>query len=120
MLVTDTDKQDRRNSYLRSDFYPGERRTAGYGRDATENTRKLKAVFRPEIFRIVFSGFRQIPVVFGRIRLEIIGKNPENSGREYFFHVPDIPRVSLQDPVTFPHLSCKILRDLVAGTIDQG
>jgi hypothetical protein len=57
-----------------------------------------------------FGGFRQIPVVSGRIRPEIIGKNPENSGREYCFHVPDISRVSLQDPVTFPHLSCKKIK----------
>jgi hypothetical protein len=52
----------------------GERRTAGNGRDATEKTRKLEGVFRPGIFRILFGGFRQIPLVSARIRLEIIGK----------------------------------------------
>jgi len=35
--------------------FPGERRTAGNSRDATENTRKLEAVFRSGISRI-FSG----------------------------------------------------------------
>ncbi len=35
-------------------------------------------------------------------------KSSENSGWEYCFHVPDISRVFLQDPVTFPHLSCEI------------
>jgi hypothetical protein len=59
-------------------------------------------------------------VLSERILQEIIGKNPENSGREYCFHVPDISRVLLQDPVTFQHLSCKILRDPVAGMIDLG
>ncbi len=44
----------------------------------------------------------------GRIRPEIIGKNPGNFRREYCFHIPDISCVSLQDPVTFPHISCKI------------
>jgi hypothetical protein len=38
-------------------------------------------------------------VLSERILLEIIGKNPENSRREYCFHVSDISRVFLQDPV---------------------
>jgi hypothetical protein len=42
-----------------------------------------------------FGEFRQLLVVFGRIRPEIIGQNPENFGWEYCFHVPDISRVSL-------------------------
>jgi hypothetical protein len=71
---------------------------AGNGRKATENTRKLKAVFRPEIFRWI----------------------PATSRRESCFHVPDIFRVFLQDPLTFPHLSSKILRDPVAEMIDLG
>jgi hypothetical protein len=87
--------------------HPGERRTAGNGRDATENTRKLEAVFRSGIFRI-FSVDSKNSWLSGRIRPEIIRKNPGNSRREYCFHVPDISRVSLQDPVTFPHISCKI------------
>ncbi len=36
---------------------PGERRTTGNGRNATENTRMLEAVFRPGFSRIFFSGF---------------------------------------------------------------
>jgi hypothetical protein len=59
-------------------------------------------------------------VHFGRIRPEIIGKNPGNFRPEYCFHVPGISRVFLQDPVTFPYLSWKILRDPGAGTIDLG
>ncbi len=42
----------------------------------------------------------------GRIRPEIIGKNPGNSRPEYCFHVPGFSRLFLQDTV--------------AGTIDLG
>ena len=59
---------------LRQFTYPGERRTEGNGRDATENTRKLEAVFRSGISRIFSGGFQQLPVLSGRIRPEIIGK----------------------------------------------
>jgi hypothetical protein len=102
------------------DDNPGERRTAVNGRDVTENTRKLEAVFRPGIFWIFSGGFQQLPVLSGGIRPEMIGTNPGNSRPEYCFHVPGISRVFLQEPVTFPHLSWKILRDPVAGTIDLG
>jgi hypothetical protein len=54
------------------------------------------------------------------IRQESIGKNPNNFRSEYCFHVPAISGVFLQDPVTFPHLSCRIPRNLVAGIIDLG
>jgi hypothetical protein len=47
-------------------------------------------------------------------------KNPDNFESEYCFHVPAISGVFLQDPVTFPDLSCRIPRDLVAGIIDLG
>jgi hypothetical protein len=50
----------------------------------------------------------------------LVRKSSENSRREYCFHVPDISGVALQDPVTFAHVSCKLLRDPVAGTIDLG
>ncbi len=100
--------------------FPGERSTAGNGRCVTENTRKLEGVFRSGISLIFSGGFQQLPVLSGRIFPEIIGKNPGNSRPEYCFHVPGISRVFLQDPVTFPHLSWKILRDPVAETIDLG
>jgi hypothetical protein len=60
-------------------------------------------------FPAFFSGgFQQLPVLSGRIRPEIIRKNPENSRPENCFHVPGFSRVFLQHPVTFPHLSWKI------------
>jgi hypothetical protein len=48
------------------------------------------------------------------------GKNPDNVRPEYCFHVPAISGVFLQDPVTFPHLSCTIPRDQVPGINDLG
>jgi len=78
-----------------------------------ENTRKVEAVLRSGISRILSGRFRQLPVLSGRIHPEIIGKNPGNSQPEYCFHVPGISRVFLQDTVTF-------LEDLVAGPIDLG
>ncbi len=68
----------------------------------------------------IFVWVLTIPVLSGRIHPEIIGKNPVNSRPEYCLHVPAISRVFLHDPVTFPHLFCKILRDPMAGTIDLG
>jgi hypothetical protein len=53
-------------------------------RRETENTRKLEAVFRPGIFRIFFGGFRQIPVVSGRIRPEKIRKIPGGNTASMF------------------------------------
>jgi hypothetical protein len=62
---------------------------------------------------------RLLPESTGSWR-ESAGKNPGNFRPEYFFHVPAISGVVLQDPVTFPNLSCRIPRDLVPGIIDLG
>jgi hypothetical protein len=47
-------------------------------------------------------------------------KNPKNFRSEYCFHVPAISGAFLQDTVTFPYLSCRILWDPVAGIFDLG
>jgi hypothetical protein len=73
-------------------------------REAARIQRKILGSWKQYSDREFSGGFRQIPVLSDRIRPEIIGKNLENSRREYCFHVPDISRV--------------FLRDLVAGTID--
>jgi hypothetical protein len=72
-----------------------------------------------------FSGFFpvdscQLPVVSGRNRLKIIGKNPKKFWPECCFHVPAISDVFLQDTVTFPHLSCRVPRDPVTGIFGLG
>jgi hypothetical protein len=78
------------------------------------------------ILRKQYSGrkfFGFFPVIFGRFLRESTGidwKKSGQSGSEYCFHVPAISGVFLQDPVTFPHLSCRIPRNLVAGIIDLG
>jgi hypothetical protein len=46
------------------------------------------------------------------------GRNLENFWPEYCFYRPAISRVFLQDTLTFVHLSCRILRDAVAGVFD--
>jgi hypothetical protein len=45
---------------------------------------------------------------------ESTGKNPDNFWPEYCFHVPALSGVFVHDPVTWPHLSCRILRGPVA------
>ncbi len=53
--------------------------------------------------------------ISGRFLLENIGSWQESAEKnrkifrsEYYFYVPAISGVFLQDPVTFPHLSCRI------------
>jgi len=53
----------------------GKRSTAGNGRDATENTRKLEGVFRSEISLMFSGGFQQLSVLSGNHR-EKSGKFP--------------------------------------------
>ena len=106
--------------YFHFQTYSGERRTVGNGRNATENTRKLEAVFRAGLSRIFSGGIRQLPVLSVRNRPEIIGKNLETSGREYCFHIPAISRVFLQDTLTFSAFSGRFLQYPFSGTIDLG
>jgi len=51
---------------------------------------------------------------------ESTGKNLTNFRPEYCFHVPAISGAFLKDTVTFPHLSCMMLRDPVGEIIDLG
>jgi hypothetical protein len=48
---------------------------------------------------------------------ESSGKNPKTFRPEYCFHIPAISGSFLQDPVTFPHLSCRIQPDPVTGVL---
>jgi hypothetical protein len=110
-IITDNLKNLRYTDYLMSAYnnFPGERRTAGNGPDATENHSKLEAVFRPGIsgfFSVYSDKFQCFPP--GSIR-KSLEKIPENFRREYCFHVPDMSLVSVQDPVAsriFPARSC--------------
>jgi hypothetical protein len=70
-----------------------------------------------EFFPIISSPF--LPEITGSSQ-ESTGKNLDNTRLEYCFHVSAISGVFLQDPVTFPHLSCRIRQDRVAGIIELG
>jgi hypothetical protein len=65
----------------------------------------MEAVFRPEIFPMIFGRF--LPESRGSWQ-ESTGKNLDNFRPEYCFHVPPISGVFLQETMTFPHLSCRI------------
>ncbi len=85
--------------------YPGERRTAGNGRDPTENTRKLEAVFR--WISTNSSAFRQDPSGNHRKKSGALPTGILLACSRYF------PEGSGDFPVSF-------LEDPVAGTIELG
>jgi hypothetical protein len=51
---------------------------------------------------------------------EFTGKNPKNFRPEYCFHFRGISGAFPRDTVTFPHLSCRIPQDMVAGIFVLG
>ncbi len=51
---------------------------------------------------------------------DIFSRFLDNFRLEYCFHLPVISGVFLQDTMTFPHLSCWILRDLLAAIFHLG
>jgi len=55
-------------------------------RDPTGNRWKMEAVFRPEMVRFFLVDSCQFPMLSGRNRPEIIGKNPKIFRPEYCFH----------------------------------
>jgi hypothetical protein len=72
-----------------------------------------------------FFGF--LPMISGRFGPENTGslqesirKNLSNFWPKYCFHVSAISGGFLKDTVNFPHLSCRVLRDPVAGIFDLG
>ncbi len=80
----------------------------------------MEAVFRPKFFLIFSNAFRAVPARKHRKLTGIHRKNPKNFRPEYGFHILAISVAFLQDTLAFPHLSCRILRDPVAGIIDLG
>jgi hypothetical protein len=69
-------------------------------------------------FFLVFSD-RFLPESTGNWQ-EFTGKNPKNFWPEYCFHFRGISGGFLRDTVTFPHLSCRIPQDMVAGIFVLG
>jgi hypothetical protein len=80
----------------------------------------VEAVFPPENFRIFSDDFRPVPA--GK-RRKLTGIHRKKSNKflvEILLPLPAISGAFLQDPATFPLLSCRILRDPVAVIFDQG
>jgi hypothetical protein len=80
----------------------------------------MEAVFRPEIFRF-------FPMISDRFLTKSTGICQEFTGNKsgqfpagILFPFPAISGVFLQDTGTFPHLSCRILREPVAGMFVLG
>jgi len=80
----------------------------------------VEAVFPTEIFRIFSDDFRPVPAgEYGKLT----GIHWKKSNKFPVGILPPLPAISvafLQDPVTFPLLSCRILRDPVAVIFDMG
>jgi hypothetical protein len=80
----------------------------------------VEAVFPPEIFRIFSDNFRPVPA--GK-HGKLTGIHRKKSNKfPVGILLPLLP-VSVafsQDPVTFPLLSCRILRDPMAVIFDMG
>ena len=80
----------------------------------------MEAVFRVGISRIFSNDFRLLPAGKHRILAGIHRNNLGSFRPEYCFQLPVISGVFLQDPVSFQHLSWRILRDPGAGIIVLG
>jgi hypothetical protein len=80
----------------------------------------VEAVFQVEIFRIFSDDFQSVLLESRGSWQESTGKNTNNFRSQYWFHIPAKSGVFQQDLVTFPHLSFRILLNLVAGIIELG
>jgi hypothetical protein len=80
----------------------------------------VEAVFPPEIFRIFFDDFRPVPAGKHRKLTGIHRKKSNKFPVGILLPLPVISGAFLQDSVTFPLLSCRILRDPVAVIFDIG
>ncbi len=64
--------------------------------------------------------FRSVPTGKYRQLAGIHRKNLKSFRSEYCFRFRGISGAFLRDTVTFPHLSCRILRDTMVGILDLG
>ncbi len=91
-----------------------------YGLVPVGNRWNMEAVFPPKNFRIFSDDFR--PVLAGK-HMKLTGIHRKKSKKfpvGILLPLPAISGAFLQDPVTFPLLSCRILRDPVAVIFDMG
>jgi len=80
----------------------------------------VEAVFPPENFRIFSDDFRPVPAGKHGKLTGIHWKKSEKFPVGILLPLPAISVAFLQDPVTFPLLSCRILRDPVAVIFGMG
>ncbi len=99
---------------------PRSKITGWFRQESTENRWNVEAVFPPEIFRIFSDNFRPVPVGKHRKLTRIHRKKSNKFPVEILLPLPAISGAFLQDPATFPLLSCRILRDPVAVIFDLG
>ena len=106
--------------FITMNFFPGRKIRAGSGRKAPEVTGTWKQYSNRKIF-----GF--FPMISDRFLLESTGNWSESTGKKsnkfpvgILLPLPAISGAFLWDPVTFPHLSCRIMWDPVAGMFDLG
>ena len=103
-----------------SSHHPRSKNTGRFRQESTGSHRNVEAVFQPENFRIFSDDFRPVPA--GKHR-ELIGIHWKKSNKfpvGILLPLPAISGAFLWDPVTFPHLSCRIMWDPVAGMFDLG
>jgi len=94
--------------------------TGGFWQESTRNRWNVEAVFPPEIFRILSDDLRPFPAEKHRKLTEIHRKKSNKFPVGILFSLLAISGAFLQDPMTFPLLSCRILWDPVAVIFDLG
>ena len=80
----------------------------------------MEALFPPEIFRIFSDDFRPVPAGKYRKLTGIHRKKSRKFPIGILHPLPPISGAFLQDPVTSPLLSCRILPDPVTVMFDLG
>jgi hypothetical protein len=99
---------------------PRSKITDRFRQESTGNRWNVEAVFPTEIFRIFSDDFRPVPAGKHRKFTGIHRKKSNKFPVGILLLLPAISGAFLQDPVTFPLLFCRILRDPVAVIFDMG
>ncbi len=99
---------------------PGSKITSRFWQESIRNRWNVQAVFPPENFRIFSDDFRPVPAEKHDKLTGIHWKKSNTFPVGILLPRPAISVAFLQDPVTFPLLSCRILRDPVAIIFDMG
>ncbi len=99
---------------------PRSKITGRFRQESIGNRWNVEAVFQPENFRIFSDDFRTVPAGKHGKLTGILWKKSEKFPVKRLLPLPAISVAFLQDPMTFPLLSRRILRDPVAVIFDMG